>query len=118
MEEAPTVGKITIDPEALETIARLTTLAVPGVLRLTPPERFQRMLKIEDGVYIKVYEDTVEIDLYLVAESGKNLLKLGRHIQAEVIRAVSNLVGMPVKAVNVHIEDVCCGPEKDETRSK
>ncbi|MBN1179379.1 MAG: Asp23/Gls24 family envelope stress response protein [Anaerolineae bacterium] len=109
MEEAPTVGKITIDPEALETIARLTTLAIPGVVRLTPPEKLQRFLKIEDGVYIKVLDGAVEVDLYLVAEPGKNLLSLGRHIQTEVGRAISNLVGMPVKAVNVHIEDVCCG---------
>jgi uncharacterized alkaline shock family protein YloU len=113
MEEVLTIGKITIDPGALETIARMTTLAVSGVIRLTPPERLQRLLNIEDGVQILVEDGTVKVDLYIVAESGKNLLALGRQIQSEVARAINNLVGMPVEIVNVHIEDVCCSRPED-----
>jgi len=106
MEEAPKIGKITIDPGVLETVARLAALAVPGVVRMTPPMGLQRLLGLEDGVEIVVRDGAVRVDLYIVAESGSNLLSLGRQIQAEVTRAISDIVGMPVSAVNVHIEDV------------
>jgi uncharacterized alkaline shock family protein YloU len=108
MEEPPTIGKITIAPVVLETIARMTALAVPGVVRLTPPIGIQRMLGIEDGVQIIVQDGAVKVELFIVAERKENLLKLGRQVQAEVSRAIQDIVGMPVETVNVHIEDVCC----------
>ncbi|HIE39751.1 MAG TPA: Asp23/Gls24 family envelope stress response protein [Anaerolineales bacterium] len=106
MKEGPTIGRVTIDPGVLETIARLTTLAVPGVVRMTPPLGIQRLLRLEDGVQIAIREGIVNVDLYLVVESGRNLLALGRQIQSEVTRAIQDMVGMEVGAVNVHIEDV------------
>ncbi len=108
MEEGPTIGKVTVAPGVLETIARLTTLAVPGVVRMTPPLGLQRLLGLEDGVELVIdeKEGTVQVDLYIVAESGRNMLNLGRQIQAEVTRAIQEIVGLRVEAVNVHIEDV------------
>ncbi|HEC36552.1 MAG TPA: Asp23/Gls24 family envelope stress response protein [Anaerolineae bacterium] len=110
MEEGPTIGKITIAPSVLETVARLTTLAVPGVVRMTPPIGFQRLLGLKDGVQITIHEGAVEVNLYLVAESEQNILTLGRQIQAEVTRAIREIVGMEVSAVNVHIEDITPAP--------
>jgi uncharacterized alkaline shock family protein YloU len=110
MEEGPTIGKITIDPGVLETIARLTALAVPGVVRLTPPGGLQRLLKKENGVEIVIEGDSVRVDLYVVAAAGKNLLVLGRQVQSEVTRAIHDIVGMRVEAVNVHVEDVAPEP--------
>lgn len=106
MEESPTIGKITIDPEVLATIARLTTLAVPGVVRFASPPGIQRLLGVKDGVQTTVREGTVEVNLHIVVEAGRNMLALGRQIQAEVTRAVQDMVGMEVEAVNVYIEDV------------
>ncbi|MBC7228705.1 MAG: Asp23/Gls24 family envelope stress response protein, partial [Thermoflexales bacterium] len=37
---------------------------------------------------------------------GHNLLALGRQVQAEVTRAIQEMVGLDVEAVNVYIEDV------------
>lgn len=116
MEDPPTIGKITVDHSVLETIARMTTLAVPGVVRLTPPLGIQRMLGIEDGVQIVVEDGVVKVELFIVVEKKKNLLKLGRQIQAEVSRAIQDIVGMPVENVNVHIEDVCCGKKSRENK--
>jgi uncharacterized alkaline shock family protein YloU len=106
MEEEQTAGAVTIAPEVLETISRLTALAVPGVVRMTPPLGIQRLLGLENGVRVIVYERVVEVDLHIVAESGRNMLALGRQIQSEVTRAIRDIVGMEVKGVNVHVEDV------------
>ncbi|MGB9775942.1 MAG: Asp23/Gls24 family envelope stress response protein [Anaerolineae bacterium] len=105
MEEVPALGRITVDREVLETIARLTALAVPGVARIAPVPR-SRLLGSREGVRITLQDGSVLVDLYLVVESGHNMLALGRQVQAEVTRAIQEMVGLDVEAVNVYIEDV------------
>ncbi len=105
MDTQPKIGRVTIAPEVLETIARLTTLAIPGVVRLTTPPGIRRLLR-HDGVKIEVVENVVRVQVYVIAGSDTNLLALGRQIQHEVARAIQDLVGMDVESVDVHIEDV------------
>lgn len=105
MEAQPKIGKTTIAPEVLETIARLTTLAVPGVARMTSPPGIRRLLG-QDGVDIRVTGNSVQVKLYIVTEPHANMLSVGRQIQAEVTRAIQDLVGMEVQSVDVYIEDV------------
>ncbi len=106
MEQEPSYGRITVAPEVLETIVRLTALAVPGGVRLVPPDSFQRLLKVQDGVQLTVQNGVVEVNLYVVVESSRNTLTLCRQIQSEVARAISDIVGLEVKAVNVYVEDI------------
>jgi uncharacterized alkaline shock family protein YloU len=48
----------------------------------------------------------VVIDVYVVAQPDVSLSALGREIQARVTRAVHDMVGMPVRAVNVYFRDI------------
>jgi uncharacterized alkaline shock family protein YloU len=105
MEAKPKTGRITIAPEVLETTARLTTLAVPGVARLISPPGVPRLLR-HDGAGIKVSGNKVYVRLYVVTESQANMLNVGRQIQVEVTRAIRDMVGMDVESVDVYIEDV------------
>jgi uncharacterized alkaline shock family protein YloU len=105
METQPKIGRITIAPEVLETVARLTALAVPGVVRLTTPPGVQRLLG-QDGVKTEIAQDRVRADVYVVTRQDVNMLNIGRQIQSEVTRAIHDIVGMEVESVNVHIEDV------------
>jgi len=109
------LGSVRISPEVLATIARLTTLSVPGVVRMYTglPSNVDRLLRgrgSSDGVRIQVVDSAVGVDLTVVAYSGVNLYELGQTIQNQVARAIQNLVGMPVLAVNVRIEDVELAP--------
>lgn len=115
MEEM--LGKITIAPEVLVTIAQLTALNTLGVARLSSgvPARVTQWLggvTLGNGVQVEVQDNTVAVDLYLVAQRGTNLLQLGRKLQEAIARAVEDIVGMPVREVNVRIEDVA--PEAAE----
>jgi uncharacterized alkaline shock family protein YloU len=105
METQPRIGKITIAPQVLETIARLTALAVPGIARLSPRPGLRRVLR-KHGVTIEVTGNSVRVELYAVTDPDVNMLEVGRLVQAEVTRAIQDLVGMEVISVNVHIEDV------------
>ncbi|MDY6874874.1 MAG: Asp23/Gls24 family envelope stress response protein [Chloroflexota bacterium] len=105
MEAQPKIGKVTVAPEVLETTARLTALAVPGVTRLISPPGMRRLLR-HDGVKIQVIGNSVRVRLYVVTEPDANMLNVGRRIQAEVTRAIQDMIGMQVQSVDVHIEDV------------
>ena len=103
-------GKTTIAPEVLLTIARLTTLNVTGVSRMSSvPGGVNRLFNrgISEGVRIDIKEDdTVFADLFVILQNDVNIRDVSREIQHKVARAISEMVGMQVGRVNVHIEDI------------
>jgi uncharacterized alkaline shock family protein YloU len=112
------LGKVIIAPSVLVTIAKLTALSIPGVVRMSPgwTDSMGRLLRRRspgEGVKIEVEDDTVSVDLYIVVEQSVDMLKLSQEIQAEVSRAIHDMVGMDVKEVNIHIQDVETPPSED-----
>jgi uncharacterized alkaline shock family protein YloU len=104
-------GKTTIAPEVLLTIARLTTGNVTGVSRLSPvpSATLQRLIKrghATDGVTIEIQDGIVYADLFVILNNDVNVRDVSRKLQREVSRAISEMVGMQVGRVNVHIEDI------------
>jgi uncharacterized alkaline shock family protein YloU len=112
MSEKPvTPGKTTISIDVILTIARLTTLDVPGVSRMSrvPSRRFKSMLlyrQDEDGLHIEVEDDTVYAEIYVILESDVNIREIGRNIQTAFARAITDMIGMQVGSINVHVEDI------------
>jgi len=100
-------GTVIISPAVLSAIARLTTLSVPGVVRMAS-RGVSRLLGVhgDDGVKVQVTDEAVVLDIHVVAAAGVNLLQLSREIQHAVTRAVHDIVGMAVREVNIHIVDV------------
>ena len=110
-EMAHPEGKTTIAPEVLLTIARLTTSNIAGVSRLSPVPSalMQRLIKrghATEGVTIEIVDGLVNTDLFVVLASDVNVRDVSRNIQREVARAISEMVGMQVGRVNIHIEDI------------
>ena len=106
-----TLGKVTLAPNVLTTIVRLTVMADDRVVCLCKDWRSDvgRILGVggvEDGVRVDVEGNTVAVDVHLVAKPNVNLLVLGRHLQAEIARAISDMVGLVVREVNISVEDV------------
>lgn len=106
-----TPGKTTIAIDVLLTVARLTTLGVPGVSRMGhgPVNRVTGLLRKhspEEGILIEVRDDTVYADLYVILCSDVNVREVGDNIQHEVSRAILDIVGMQVGWINVHVEDI------------
>jgi uncharacterized alkaline shock family protein YloU len=103
-------GKTTIDPDVLLTIAQLSALNVHGVSRLshvqTGVNQLLKRTQRREGVLIEVVDDVVNVDLYVILKNDINVRDVSHNIQREVSRAISEMVGMTVGRVNVHIEDV------------
>lgn len=103
------LGKTTIDPTVLTSIAKLTALSVSGVSKMaTGPHSVDSLIRknYSGGVKIEVENNTVYIDLYLVLKSNAELLKSSRAVQQKVSRAITEMVGMGIGHVNVHIEEI------------
>lgn len=94
------LGKTTIAPSVLITIARLTTLSVPGVSRLSESK------SNPDGVKIEIKDDLIDLDLFVIISSDQNARLVAEEIQKRVNRAITEMVGMEVAKIDVHITDV------------
>jgi len=114
MDDTPTTpsGTVTIAPSVLTTIVRMTTLAEPGVLRLSPrtPSGLGRMLSrdaVSEGLRVEIFDDnSVNIDVHVIADPSTSLQDLGTRLQNRLARAMEYMVGMDVREVNVYIDEI------------
>lgn len=108
-EEQRFPGKTTLAPGVLLTIASTSASSVEGVSRLASvPAGVDRLFRRgnDEGVQITVEDGIVYVDLYLVLKKDVNVRDVSRSVQAQVSRAISEMVGMEVGHVNIHIEDI------------
>ena len=103
------IGKVTISPDVVREVARITTLATPGVLAMA--ERPAGRNNVDPGVSVMVQEEangepTLQVKLRVIAAVNQPLHKLGQQIQTNVAGAIAEIAGMTVTAVDVTFEDV------------
>ncbi len=117
------LGKVTIAPQVLLTIARLSALSTPGVASMAHTfagnvRRLLRRQRLSEGISMYVEDDVVYLDLHIIVEPNVNLLRLGRQIQHDTARAINDMLGMHVGEVNIHIEDVVAQPPETEVEEE
>jgi len=113
MNAAPPSGKIFVAPGVLVTVARLAALSVPGVTGMSPvPGGVNRLFRLgaAQGVRLEMRGEEVTAELFLVIAPDSEAREVARRVQAEVGRAISEIVGLPVGEVLVHIEDIASSP--------
>ncbi len=109
-EAKESYGRIEVAPEVLATIAYFATLRCEGVSRMAPvPADVARMFRRstqKDGVLLDLADNRVRFDIYVIMDSHVNIMEASRAIQTAVAEAIDTMVGVPVTAVNVHVENV------------
>lgn len=104
------LGRVTVAPPVLTTIVRQTTMEQRGVNRLAALPARMRGLRagaaLEEGILVGIDEQGTRVEVHVVADPGINVLKLGTELQSSITRALEEMVGMTVVAVDVHIDDV------------
>ena len=103
------VGKTTVSLEVIHKIARLTALSVPGVSRMACFRgSVEKLLSKEEfrGVKVHIKDEMVFVDVFVVLMSDRNVREISREIQARVSRTISEMIGMNVGGVNIHILDI------------
>jgi uncharacterized alkaline shock family protein YloU len=93
----------------LLTITRLAALDVEGVCQMSQEQGGVNRLFLrgyDRGVRIQIEDDRVYVDLYIILDADVNVREVSRNIQSAVARSISEMVGMDVGRVNVHIDDI------------
>ncbi len=108
MPDYRTSGKTTLTPDVLLTIARMAALGVEGVSKMAPVKGGVDNLfrRGSDGVRMSMEDNHVFVDLFLILESDTNIREVSQTVQQSVARAVSEMTGLEVGHVNIHIEDI------------
>lgn len=120
MEES--LGRVTIAPNVLVTIVQKTAASVPGVAKLCENmpgvKRLLGLHSVGPGVEIRLVDDQVSVDVYLLARRNVDLLQMGRRLQLEITRSIQDIVGKAVREVNIHIEDIAADPVEGTPRDQ
>ncbi len=101
-------GHIHVSPKAIATIAHQAVLRSYGVVGLAPKNLMQGIAQVltrdpAQGVDVRYDDDGVEIDLYIVVQYGTNIRAVANSAANVVRYHVEKALGLPVKAVNVHV---------------
>ena len=107
----PTNGRVKVANEVIAQIAAMTALQIPGVAgvadRSNQITRVIRRGGLHKGVRVElVDEDTLKLQVVLVAYSGRNLPELAAEVQKQVIAAVDRMLGLKTSNVDVFFADV------------
>jgi uncharacterized alkaline shock family protein YloU len=105
------LGRITISSEAIAQIVAETALECYGVVGMKGSLRGQiaRARGRPRGIEIRRDGGEVTVDLHVVVEYGLNLAEVASSVSNRVAYEVERLAGLPVRAVEVHVDDVRTG---------
>lgn len=92
-------GNTTVAADVIETIIRQTAEETKGISRI-----FANSAN-NNGVRLKIINDQVDADVYICLEQRENAIEIGRKLQGKIVRAVSEMAGMEVGSINVHVEE-------------
>jgi len=104
------MGKIEVAPRAIATIAARAVGRSYGVVGMAPHtlrEGVAQVLRHEDahkGVEVRMGNDEIMIDLYVIIEYGTRVAEVARNVQENVRYAVEQALGMQVARVNVRVQ--------------
>jgi uncharacterized alkaline shock family protein YloU len=110
MSEHTRLGRIEVAPEAIATLASdavLNSYGVVGMASITVGDGIAELLGREAanrGVRVKLTEDKIVIDLYVIIEYGTRVSTVAQNIMSAVQYSVERALGVDVALVNVHVQ--------------
>ncbi|MES1247875.1 MAG: Asp23/Gls24 family envelope stress response protein [Actinomycetota bacterium] len=104
VELSTQLGRISISSDAIAHIVSETVRESYGVVAMAGPKWLPA--RSTRGIEVGREGDQVTIGVHVVVEYGLNLAEVASTIRNRVGYEVERLTGLPVRAVQVHIEDV------------
>ncbi len=104
-------GRIVIAPAAIATIASQATLQSYGIVGMASKNLMNGIANVlahdpRHGVDVHTVEGHIIIDLHVVIEYGTRISSVAASVAHAVQYKVERALGMPVAAVNVHVQDL------------
>jgi uncharacterized alkaline shock family protein YloU len=111
MEETR-LGRIEVSPLAIASLASQAVLGCYGVVGMASKDLASGIVEIlqpashRRGVDVEIDDDRIAVDLYVVMEYGTRIAMVAQNIQSAVKYTIEKALGVPVAAVNVHVQDL------------
>ncbi|MCS6801814.1 MAG: Asp23/Gls24 family envelope stress response protein [Chloroflexota bacterium] len=112
-------GSVGLSANAIAVIAGRAAIECYGVVGMAsrrPIDGIVRLLNrsnLSRGVDVRIVDDVIDIDLYVIVEYGTKISEVAHNLQSAVKFAVERAVGMPVRSVNVNIQDLHIPPSRE-----
>ncbi len=116
MEETK-LGRVKVSPLAIASLASQAVLECYGVVGMVNKDLASGIVQIlqpashRRGVEVQIVNDHIVVDLYVVIEYGTRIATVAQMIQSTVEYTLEKALGVPVAAVNVHVQDLRVSPE-------
>lgn len=110
MSEETRLGRVEVTPTAIATIAGQAVLNSYGVVGLASRSGTGGLINslyrtnLKRSVLISLVDHEIVIDLYVVIEYGTRISAVASNIMHAVKFSVEKALGVPVAAVNVHVQ--------------
>ncbi len=108
-DELNPLGKIQVSPKAIATIAYNATMESYGVVGLASKNFFDGLANVlvkdpTHGIEVHFDGSHIDIDVYIIIEYGTRIKSVAASVAKTVQYHVEHALGLPVHAVNVHVE--------------
>ena len=105
------LGRVTVSPQAIATIASHAALGTYGVVGMSSRGLADGIaqLLVRDphrGIEVHTEGDSITIDAYIIVEYGTRVSAVAGSVAKSVRYQVEQMLGMPVAAVSVHVQDL------------
>jgi len=102
------LGRVTVSPRAIATIAFNAARQSYGVVGLTSKNLMDGITQVivkdpTNGIEVKYDGEKISIDLYVIIEYGTRITTVASSVSNTVKFHVEKALGMPVEQVNVHV---------------
>jgi uncharacterized alkaline shock family protein YloU len=107
-DENTPLGRVTISPRAIATIAYQAVRQSYGVVGLTSKNLMEGITQVivkdpTHGIAVKYNEQKISIDIYIIIEYGTRIKSVASSVSNTIKFNVEKALGMPVEEVNVHV---------------
>jgi uncharacterized alkaline shock family protein YloU len=107
--ETTVIGTISISPKAIATIvshAAVQSYGVVGMASKNFVDGLSNALAFDPAYGVDVHSgaEEIEVDLYIIIEYGTRISSVATSVANAVRYQVERTLGMPVRAVNVHVQ--------------
>lgn len=105
-------GSVEVAPRAIASLVAHAVGRCYGVVGMAPAnlrDSVGQVLRKEDqhrGIGVRIGKDTITVDIYIVVAYGTRISEVAQQVIATVSYALQQSLGLPVAAVNVHVQGI------------
>jgi uncharacterized alkaline shock family protein YloU len=108
-ERQPSLGRIEVSPTAIASLVNEAVLTCYGVVGTAPKDLATGIANVlsrdsKRGIEVRIEGEQIIIDVYVIIEYGTRIVAVSHSVMNVVKFSVERALGIPVTAVNVHVE--------------